>query len=242
VIVTHDRSDGNSAPAAALRARPRLGVGHLLVWIGCCAVFLGLARGMAQRPSGTLGAVFLTLVAAGDGAAWAALMITLTRTFRGAPWSIEPGQWLLAMLGVVAGVEVLGEIASPRWLRNPQGVVEAAAMCAFVVPLLDKRLVYYWKWLFGVLALAHALPLLVALLAEQTNVPGMIVRATAQLTPRRLTATAAVAALALASFERFQVAARAGRSEERGWLHWTGIAMAVWLALLPVAALWLLPG
>jgi hypothetical protein len=240
VIVTQGRSGGNSAPAAAVRARPRLGVAHLLVWIGCCAVFLGLARGIERRPSGTLGAMFLTLVAASYGAAGAGLTITLARTVRGAPWSIEPGQWLLAILGVVVGVEVLGEIASPRWLRDPQAVVEAAAACAFVVPLLDRRLAHPWKWLFGALALAHALPLLLALLAEQTNAAGTLLRVAGQFTPRRLTATAALAALVLAIFDRLRLAARCERGEERGWLHWTGIATALWIALLPVAALWVL--
>ena len=229
VIVTEERSDGKSAHAAG--ARPRLGIGHLLLWIGCCAVFLGLARGAAERPPGTVGALFLTLVGAGYGAAWAGLMITLARTLRGAPWSIEPGQWLLAMLGVVGGVEVLGEILSPRWLSDPRAVVEATAACAFVAPLLDRRLEPWWKWLFGALALAHALPLLIAL-AGQMN--GPLVRTAALFSPGPLTATTAVAALALALFDRVRFA-RHRRGEERGWLHWTGIATALWLPLLRLA-------
>jgi hypothetical protein len=194
-------------------------------------VFLGLTRGIAP---GTLGALFLTLLAAGYGAAWTGLMITVARTARRAPWSIEPGQWLLAILGVVVGVEVVGEIATPRWLHDPQAVVEATAACTFVVPLFDRRLAQAWKWLFGALALAHAFPLVVALLVEQANAAGTLLHVAGQLTPRRLTTTAAFSALALAIFDRVRLAPRGG--EGGGWLHWTGIATALWLAILPVAA------
>lgn len=238
VIATGGRSEGSGRPMAG--ARPRLGTAHLLIWVACCAVFLGLARGIAGRPSGTLGAMFLTFMAAGYGAAWAGLMITITRTIRGAPWSIEPGQWLLAVLGVAVGVEVLGEIASPRWLRSPQAVVQATAMCAFVVPLLDRRLAHAWKWLFGALALGHAIPLLLTLLAEQTNHADTLVRVATYFTRGLLTAAAALAALGLALADRVRLAVRPG--EERDWLHWAGIATALWLALLPVAAEWLLSG
>jgi hypothetical protein len=228
VIVTGGRPDERPRPAPTSRVRPRLAVGHLLVWVGCCAVFLGLARGMADRPSGTLGAIFLTFIAVGYGAAWTGLVVTLARTLRGAPWSIEPGQWLLAVLGVAAAVEVLGGVASPRWVRNPQAIAEAAAMCAFVAPLLDKRLAYHWKGLFAALAIAYAI-LLLMMFAGRDDVPDVAARVTTILTPHGLATTAAVAALALALFDRFR---GAGQQEERGWLHWTGIATALWLALL----------
>ncbi|HWB08901.1 MAG TPA: hypothetical protein VG826_06745 [Pirellulales bacterium] len=237
VVVTDDRSDKSPRLATASRVRPRLGVGHLLVWVGCCGVFLGLARSLTEHPSGTLGAIFLTLVAAGYGAAWTGLVITLVRTLRGASWSIEPGQWLLAVLGVVEAVEVLGGMAS-RWVRNPQAINDATALCAFVAPLLDKRLAHHWKWLFAAIAVVYALPLLI-MLAGRGDMPDVLVRATEILTPHRLAATAALAALAVALFDHFYVR---GRKEERGWLHWTGIATALWLSLLPTAASWLFSG
>jgi hypothetical protein len=240
VIVTGVRSDAKPSPSATALVRPRLGVAHLLVWVGCCGAFMGLARTMADRPSGTLGAIFLTLVAAGYGAAWAGLIVTLARTLRGAPWSIEPGQWLLSICGVVTIVEVLGEIASPRWLRNPMGVVQATAMCAYIVPLLDKRLASRWKWMFGALSLAYALPLVTSLLIGQMNLPNLLIRAAANLTPKRLAAIAAAAAIALALFDRFHFGVRGKRTEQRGWLHWTGIVTVAWLAVLPLAASWVL--
>ena len=234
VLITPERSRQVDAPSAADRAPPRLAIAHLLLWTGCCAVFLGLARGMAEQPTGTLGALFLTLVAAGDGAAWAGLIITLARLWRGARWSIEPGQWLLTLLGVVVAVDVLTELASPRWLRNPQAVVEAAAACAFVVPLFSKRLVPRWKWLFGMVSLLHAWPLLTSLFRWQGHLAEVMVFAATQLTPPWLMAATAVAALGLALFDRSW--------RERGWLHWTGIATVIWLAVLPFVAPWLLAG
>lgn len=231
-IVVQEQPRRNATPRPDDDAPPRLAIVHLLLWTSCCAVFLGLARAMAEKPSGTTGAIFLTLVAAGDGAAWAGLIITLARSIRGAPWPIEPGQWLLAILGVVAAVEVLAELATPRWLRSPQPVVEAAAACAFVVPLFSRRLVPRWKWLFGILSVLHAWPLVTSLLSEQVNLSDVVIRTAAQLTSNRLMAATALAALMLSLFDRSW--------RERDWLHWTGIATALWLAALPILASWLL--
>lgn len=233
VIVTADRSSTRSAAGSS--ARPELGVGHLLLWVGCCGVFLGLARAMAERPAGLLGAAMLTLVAAGYGAAWAGMVVTLARTFRGAPWSIEPGQWLLTLLGAVTAVETLGEVASPHWLRDPRGIVLAAAVCAFFAPLFDMRLPPRWKWLFGAVSLLYALPLLTALGGGQPQMPMPLARAVAALTPRTLVAATAAGAVMLSCFDVGRRFTRSGRDEPRGWLHWTGIAAAVWLALLPWA-------
>lgn len=197
---------------------------------------------MATQPSGSLGMIFLTLVAMGYGAAWVGLLITVARTMSGAPWSIEPGQWLLAIVGIIAGVEVLGEILSPNWLRSPTGVVEASATCALIMPLLDKRLAARWKWLFGALAIVYALPLVTAVLIGQLDLPNAIGRAMANLTPQVSMAITAAAAVALSLFDRFRETAVERQPERPGWLHWTGIATAVWLATLPAAGRWLLGG
>ena len=108
-------------------------------------------------------------------------------------------------------------------------------MCAFVIPLLDKRLANRWKWLFGTMAFAYSLPLVIAVLIGQSNIPEIFAHATANLTPQLLMAITAAAALALALYDRVYISA-----EQRTWHHWTGIATAVCLAILPAAGRWLL--
>ncbi|HVA47610.1 MAG TPA: hypothetical protein VNH11_14670 [Pirellulales bacterium] len=238
-IVTQDSPRPRMAATLATRDRPRLSIVHLLLWTGCCSLFLAVARTLAERPPGIMGAFFLTLVAAGEGAAWAGLAITLARSFRGAPWPIEPGQWLLAVLGAVVTVETLAESASGKWVKDPRGIVEAAAACAFVVPLFSRRLAARWKWFFGAVALLDALPLLLAVF----DANGILARSFALLTPPRLAAAAALGAATLAAWEAILPVTKADRRwDERGWLHWTGIATATWLAVLPLAAPWLLAG
>ena len=237
IVTRHEPSPSGSAHRA-MRERPRLSVIHLLLWITCCALYLAIARLMTARAPGTLGMFFLAMLAAGNGAAWAGLLITLARSFRRSPWPIEPGQWLLALLGAVAIVEALAESATGKWLKDPRGVVQAATACAFVVPLFSKRLAARWKWLFASVSFLFALPLLVAL----SNAHGLG-RTMAHLTPARVTLAAAVGSALLASYDRLSSPAKADtRAGKSGWLHWTGIVTAACLAMLRVAGPWLLAG
>ncbi|HVX11429.1 MAG TPA: hypothetical protein VHC22_09630 [Pirellulales bacterium] len=231
-IVT-DRPDDDFAIRRPLEtSAPKLGVGHLLLWTGCCALYLGLARLLIEGPAGSAGAIFLACLAAGQGAAWTGLVITLARSLRGSTWPVEPGQWLLAVMGVMVTVELLAEFVGPGALRNRQGVVLAVTACAFVVPLFCRRLAPRWKLLFGALAFLYAFPMLVAILAGQVDLPDFLNRTAAQFTPQHLATATALATVALAPLER--------KHTPRGWLHWTGIGTAVWLALLPLVATWVL--
>lgn len=227
-IVTEERDVAAPPRRPSDMVAPRLGIAHLLVWTACCAVFLGVARLLANRPAGVAGAIFLVLVAVGDGAAWAGLVITLARLLRGKTWPIEPGQWLLALLGVVVAVELTTESGVAGRLRNPQAVVMAAAACALVAPLFSRRLEMRWKWLFGVLSLLYAFPILTSVIDWQIDLPQVVERAASQLTAKRLEATTALGATALAVFDSDR--------RNRNWLHWAGIVAALWLALMPPIA------
>ncbi len=229
-IVTDRPNDDLAMRRPVEVSSPKLGVGHLLLWTGCCAFYLGLARLLIAGPAGSAGAIFLIFLAAGQGAAWAGLIITLTRSLQGRSSPVEPGQWLLAVMGVMVAVELLAEFAGSA-LRSRQGVVFATTACAFITPLFSRRLARKWKALFGAFALLYAFPLLVAIMGDQVDLPDFLDRTAARMTPQRLATATALAAVALALFERNRA--------RRGWLHWTGIGTAVWLALLPLAATWL---
>lgn len=212
----------------ASKVPPRLGIAHLLVWTACCAAFLGAARSLAQRPAGIVGAAFLVAVAMGAGTAWAGLAITLIRAARGRPWPIEPGQWLLATLGVMEAAELGVLFGAAHGMRNQQAVVLAVSACAFVLPTFSRRLEPRWRWLFAATCVCFALPLLVSVPAARLDVPLVALQAVSHLSPRRLTVALAVAAVALAAVEP-------GRTG-RGWLHWVGIVAAVWLAAVSFLA------
>lgn len=207
---------------------PRLATIHLLVWTACCAVFLGIARSMAQQPAGLAGASILVLVAAGEGAGWAGLATSLARLVRGKPWPVEPGQWLLAILGAVNIVELLVLVGSRHGMKNQRAMVLVFTACALVLPLLSRRLPRIWRWFFGAASMLYALPLMISVLSSQLDLPMELIQAGSRLTLKRLNEIAALAALAVAFFDPD----RSGHT----WLHWTGIGTALWLAALSLVA------
>lgn len=211
---------------------PRLAVGHLLLWTACCAVFLGLARSLAARPAGTVGALVLLLVAVGYGTAWMGMAISVWRILRGSHCAFAPGQWLLAIEGVTLALLVAERSVRSPVLRNPWAIVDALTACLLLLPLFSRKLPAKWKWLFGMLALAHAWPLAVVGLDAWARAPQKLVWLADQFSANRKQAFAAAAAVSLALADHW-----AGR--RWGWLHWVGIANAVWLALLPAICAWL---
>lgn len=217
----------------AQAAAPRLGTVHLLLWTACCAVFFGVARDLAERPAGALGAVVLIMVAVGYGTAWTGLLVSLFRWLRGSRWPVEPGQWLLTIEGVAIGLLVAKQFDRSHLFRNPRAVIDAVTACLFVLPLFSRKLPMPWKWLFGLLALVYVLPLAAICLQAWARAPRSLRWLADQLSPdhKLSCAAAGVVGPAIADFW-------AGR--RWGWLHWTGIANTVWLALLPWAMAWVL--
>lgn len=183
---------------------------------------------LAQRPAGLLGAAFLLAVGLGAGTAWLGLAITLTRMARGRPWPVEPGQWLLVVLGLMQAAELFGLVGARYGMRNPHAAVIALSACAFVPPTLSRRVEPRWKWFFAAASIVYALPLLVSVLAAQIDLPLAVLRAAGALSSRKLGVALAAAVVVLAVIDP-------GR-KSRGWLHWAGIATAVWLAAISLLA------
>ncbi|MEX0710806.1 MAG: hypothetical protein WD278_00565, partial [Pirellulales bacterium] len=75
---------------------------HLLLWMAGCALFLSILRQLADVRPGPLGSVIVVAASLGPGAAWAGLLVLIGRWLRGSPWPVEPGHWLLAILGAIA--------------------------------------------------------------------------------------------------------------------------------------------
>ncbi|HEX5447420.1 MAG TPA: hypothetical protein VFW87_26635 [Pirellulales bacterium] len=222
----------SGAKSGDRHAPPRLAVSHLFVWTTCCAIFLGLARSLADRPAGALGALVLILVAVGYGTAWMGLVVSVYRLLRSARWPFEPGQWLLAIEGATLALLVAERFVRGQVFRNPWAVIDAVTACLFVLPLFGRKLPVHWKWMFGVVAAVYGWPLAVVALDAWAGAPRNLVWLADQFSANRKQAFAAAVAVVLALVDL-----RIGH--RWGWLHWVGVIDAAWLALLPMIAAWL---
>jgi len=203
---------------------PRLGVGHLLIWVGCCAVYLTLLRqggGVADWRH----FVVICLHATGHGAALAAVVVLALRALRGQRWTIEPGLWLLAAMGVVAAVRIALGLAERDVFFRDEVVLRSIACCLLVLPALSRATPPWWKVVCCLLAALWAAPLAAGLL--QHALGGAVVEFAQWASHGRL----ACAALLLIVAVAIDVRRRAARS----WLHFVGAAGFLWIAALPSA-------
>lgn len=186
-----------------------------------------------MQPVGVLGAVVLIMLAVGYGTAWTGLLIALCRWLQGSRWPVEPGQWLLAIEGATIGLVVAEQFDRSHLFRNPWALIDAVTACLFVLPLFSRKLPMPWKWLFGLLTLVYVFPLVVICFDAWARAPRGLQWLAHRLPPDRKMSCAAVGAAALAVADRLT-----GR--RWGWLHWTGVANTIWLAILPWAMSWVL--
>ena len=204
---------------------PRLSIAHLYLWVTCCAVHLALVRTLlpSDQP-GVIGVALVSLEAMIAGAAWAGLVIFLTRRWRRSRWPIEPGEWLLAALGVHFAVEMMLTGRLGRAFAAPSAIVAAATACVLVLPTFT-RLPARWRIAFYVLLALQCAPL--AMLAA--IVFGIRVYGWAEFTVKLplLATVVNIAALGVVAYRDRVAAAR------HTWLHWLGLG--TWLLVLGVA-------
>ncbi|HEV3024974.1 MAG TPA: hypothetical protein VGX76_21015, partial [Pirellulales bacterium] len=106
-------------------AAPKLSIAHLLLWTATSALFFAVVRKLAKVPPGGLGTVLVALDGLGVGSAWAGLCVFISRRLRGAGWKIEPGEWLLALVGARLAAEALLRLTIPNELVSPRPVLDA---------------------------------------------------------------------------------------------------------------------
>ena len=151
--------DRQRSPAA-----PPLGVVHLLLWMACCALYLGIMRRQFDVEPGALGLVMLAAFGLSTSLAWTGLAIFATRRLRGARWPIEPGEWLLAALGLQFTLAWLIRLVDSRLITSQQSVVEAVICCFLLLPLLGRP-ARPWTIVFALLITLMAMPLVVMALS-----------------------------------------------------------------------------
>lgn len=204
--------------ASSRSNRPSLG--HLILWVSCCAVFFGLSRSFAFDLKNPLDVVLLSSLGAVYGACWAGCLTVIYRyVFTSRP-EIAPGEWLLFCLGLIMAVEVLlSQLPEDLVIRKP--ALSLAFTCAILIPpTLSRRLAGRWKVLFVLFVLAYAAPLSLALAQSLalTDAPNVLV------VMQRARPYLILIALAVMVFLDTRT------SQKQVWSHWLGIACTtIWL-------------
>lgn len=152
---------------------PRLGILHFMVWTACVAAYLGLARVLTFPPSDRIPVPFMAawaMHATGAGAALGGLGLLAARRWRGLPFPVHPGEYLLVVLGFGS---VLG-LAARATLRLALAREEAEFFNSgyfllwhlvdfafpfvyaliFLWPLVRVK-IPRWRWFFGTLIAGH---------------------------------------------------------------------------------------
>ena len=221
-----------------LSALPPLGIGRLLLWTACSAVMLtanlALNRIIEERLETSLGLekFFVSVRAITDGPSLAALLIWLDRKRRGIRFPVQPGEWLL-VLGGISVVVVLLTLAAwcqlPLEQTNPIFAIPCGLMaggCLIVAlwPPLPK-----W-WRFAILAMSGMWGVELAqilLLNFLQDLPVSAYELIGNLYFAALIIPVVVLIVCIAIDRK--------RHIQRGWMHWTGVAICIATLLLSIA-------
>lgn len=209
----------SSTPAVArkpLPTAPPQGVVHLLLWMACCALYLGIMRRQFEVEPGAVGLVMLAAFGLSTSLAWTGLAIFATRRLRGARWPIEPGEWLLAALGLQFALQWLIRLVDSRLVTSQQSLVEAVICCFLLLPLLGRP-ARPWTMVFAVLIALMAMPLM----AMALSLPGWI-----DVPPRNV--WAGLSLLRSAAIIVMVPLAAAVDRRRYSWLHRLGLIVVVY--------------
>lgn len=212
-------------PAAALQsAPPRISVVHLLLWVAWSGVFMAAVRKLSGVEPGGWGLILAAAGAIGYGAAWTGLCVWLARVLRGAAWPVEPGHWLLVALAVRLGLDMAIRLWLSQTFRSAETVLDAVTVCCLTLPLLSRSLSFAWQVCFALLLLFYAWPLVASVVDRWFFMPGWIWNAIAWAAPRQ--------AILVAALVGVFAAIDLPEWRQRSWLHWSGLAVCAWLALV----------
>ncbi len=207
-------------PPTQNRTKPRPGLAQLLIWIVCFAVCLAVLRALASEPPKPPGVLSVLGIAICIATAWAGGVVLILRAASGARWPLEPGHWLLAVLGVDSIIDILLRITPQTVFAHPVLAHNALVCWLYVLPLFSRHLQPRWKALFLFIVFLYGAPLLLAALAVLGTPMSAISGKIAAVLWRASTPVAAGSVLTAALLDY-----RRGR--DRDWMHWCGIAVFV---------------
>ncbi|MCP4193497.1 MAG: hypothetical protein GY768_23025 [Planctomycetaceae bacterium] len=203
----------------------RLGIGHIILWISCCAIFFAISKhAESDRWVAPIGILLLSLIASIYGTCWAICLIVIYRCVRFSRPQIQPGEWLLFCLGLIFTAEVLTEQLPKNSILSGAALQLAIACGALVIPTLSRQLAMRWRLLFIGFVVAYAGPLCLILADSSGFFPGLnLAQWSTTLIPVR--------PILLAIMLSAVVLRDAQQKQPYGWSHWLGIACtACWIA------------
>jgi len=234
-MAPHPLDDDAPEPEAAPRStqpkqlRPPFSIGHLLLWTLGCAVLIGGYR-YIDRTLGAPAAVnaelwksVLLLLAMFEAPAVATVVVWGIRRRRRIPFPTEPGEVMLLAGGVSVlawllvswAMNLLGSLGGDRQAADAIEAVIAAVV--FGIAWLRTRRFPRWQPLLGILALTSVVRLILLWLWQRElagDAQVALVEAVLQL---------ALCALILST----AFSEMSEGHQQRGWLHWVGVATPV---------------
>ncbi|HVX64297.1 MAG TPA: hypothetical protein VHC19_26985 [Pirellulales bacterium] len=219
-----ERATQRYSAAARQSAPPRMSVVHLLLCVAWSGVFMAAVRKLSVSEPGGWGLMLAAAGAIGYGAAWTGLCIWLARVLRGAVWPIEPGLWLLVAWAVRLGLDTAIRLWLSQTFRSAETVLDAVTVGCLTLPLLNRSLSFAWQVCFALLLSFYAWPLVASIADRWFFMPGWIWSAIAWSAPRQ--------AILVAAFVGLFAAIDLPESRRRSWLHWTGLGVCAWMALV----------
>ncbi len=233
---TADQNPEPSTESSQPAESPRLGILHLMVLTACVAGYLGTIRGLQGLIGSDYPPVFQafeatvgTLDGIAAGATLAGLILLAARRFRGMPFPVHPGEFLIVMLGIAVVMNLLRyapyiwyvrggvELLNDRYMWVAWGI----GIGTFVLN------VAWWIWAFVRLKARRWRRFL--LLIPACHVVGVILSYVAAMTRPMAPILARPVAPVLISLALAIVAVRDHAEGHRyPWTHWFGVVIYYW--------------
>lgn len=213
-------------PSDTPPAKPRLSVVHLLVWTATSAMMMAVLRVPNSRAQDfqfidayTIGFSIYGGIVVGGVLMW------IARRCRQMRFPTEPGEWLLVAQGSVVSLFSIGTvldrlIVDDDWAYIPMWVLIFATG---LLPIIFCRQGRVWFVFFLLLFLIYALPLIVVLGKPGLEAIEYFVWAQMLM----IGASPLFIATGLATDWWYGV--------RRGWVHWIGVATAIFFVLFHLA-------
>ena len=227
--------------------QPRLGIIHIMLWTA--GVAIALSAYLATREIYQYNRdeyPFMQVLQVGhslvSGAGLACLAVFLGRKWRGIPFPVHPGHWLLLMSGIISAIHlpvrgailfalgtplgIAGELHRFQAEMGIRGTALGAGALAWFFVALRFRTNTRWTCFFGVLAAADAL---------MGSIYGLVAIGNFRIweiaySVEALCALCVPAYLLVVALRDLSAGAR------RDWLHWTGLAAVA--AAMALYCLW----
>ncbi len=162
------QTEAESRPAISVsnRAPRKLGVRFLLLWTGCSAVYLAVARSVLEADVEVPRMILVVGRSAFVGGVWAGALCSIW-SYTSQRLRLSPGEWLLVACAISLAVTFVGELIAQRGIPvviTSSGVALACSGLVLAMAAIARQPSEMWKVAFVVLVLTYLLHILALLL------------------------------------------------------------------------------